>query len=51
MPMSTEGTLLNGMANYWYRSTLEQIHRILTWIGFEAAKTAPWPSLGLHHFG
>ena len=22
-----------------------------TWSGFEAAKTAPWPSLGLHHFG
>ena len=22
-----------------------------TWNGFEAAKTAPWPSLGLHHYG
>ena len=22
-----------------------------TWSGFEAAKTAPWPSRGLHHFG
>ena len=22
-----------------------------TWSGFEAAKTAPWPSQGLHHFG
>ena len=22
-----------------------------TWSGFEAAKTAPWPSLGLYHFG
>ena len=21
-----------------------------TWSGFEAAKTAPWPSRGLHHF-
>ena len=21
------------------------------WSGFEAAKTAPWPSQGLHHFG
>ena len=24
---------------------------ILTWSGFEAAKTAPWPSRGLHHCG
>ena len=24
---------------------------ILTWSGFEAAKTAPWPSRGLNHFG
>ena len=24
---------------------------ILAWSGFEAAKTAPWPSRGLHHFG
>ena len=23
----------------------------VTWSGFEAAKTAPWPSLGLHNFG
>ena len=22
-----------------------------TWSGFETAKTAPWPSRGLHHFG
>ena len=22
-----------------------------TWSGFEAAKTAPWPSRGLHHCG
>ena len=22
-----------------------------TWSGFEAAKTAPWPSRGLHHLG
>ena len=22
-----------------------------TWSGFQAAKTAPWPSQGLHHFG
>ena len=22
-----------------------------TWSGFEAAKTAPWPSQGLHHCG
>ena len=22
-----------------------------TWSGFEAAKAAPWPSRGLHHFG
>ena len=22
-----------------------------TWSGFEAGKTAPWPSRGLHHFG
>ena len=22
-----------------------------TWCGFEAAKTAPWPNRGLHHFG
>ena len=22
-----------------------------TWSGFEAAKTGPWPSRGLHHFG
>ena len=22
-----------------------------TWSGFEAAKTAPWPSQGLRHFG
>ena len=22
-----------------------------TWSGFEAAKTAPWPSRGQHHFG
>ena len=22
-----------------------------TWSGFEAAKTAPWPSRGLNHFG
>ena len=21
-----------------------------TWSGFEAAKAAPWPSQGLHHF-
>ena len=21
-----------------------------TWSGFEVAKTAPWPSRGLHHF-
>ena len=24
---------------------------ILTWSGFEAAKTAPWLSWGLHHCG
>ena len=24
---------------------------LLTWSGYEAAKTAPWPSLGLHHCG
>ena len=24
---------------------------LYTWSGFEAAKTAPWPSRGLHHFG
>ena len=22
-----------------------------TWSGLEAVKTAPWPSLGLYHFG
>ena len=26
-------------------------HDLDTWSGFEAAKTAPWPSTGLHHFG
>ena len=33
----------------------ETLHRLLgyldTWSGFEAAKTAPWPSRGLHHCG
>ena len=24
---------------------------LATWSDFEAAKTAPWPSRGLHHYG
>ena len=42
----------------WFscRNTLKQLDTVVstyldTWSGFEAAKTAPWPSRGLHHFG
>ena len=32
-------------------SVLTQFLYLDTWSGFEAAKTAPWPSRGLHHCG
>ena len=35
--------------------SVQHMHRILGYLytcsGFETAKTAPWPSRGLHHFG
>ena len=32
-------------------ATSKMLHYLDTWSGFEAAKTAPFPSRGLHHFG
>ena len=34
-----------------YLSYLSSAKLLLTWSGFEATKTAPWPSRGIHHFG
>ena len=37
---------------YIYDNNYVEIYIYLdTWSGFEAAKTAPWPSRGLHHCG
>ena len=34
--------------SYWDEATVRYLD---TWTGFKAAKTAPYPSRGLHHFG
>ena len=39
-PINCTGTVLKESDTY-----------LDTWNGFEAAKTAPWPSRGLHHCG
>ena len=35
----------------FYPLVLQLLTYLDTWSGFEAAKTAPWPSRGLHHCG
>ena len=40
--------LLGGLT---WRTYLGDLLGGLTWSRFEVAKTAPWPTRGLHHFG
>ena len=41
----------NWLAGHCQRVCINQLGYLDTWSGFEAAKTAPWPSQGLHHCG
>ena len=41
--------LLGSLGIYYIRCCV--LGYLDTWSGFEAAKSAPWPSRGLHHFG
>ena len=43
--------LIHTNRNAYYMLIMLILGYLDTWSGFEAAKTAPWPSRGLHHCG